>query len=398
MMRKWRAWFAGSGRRTDLDLPVDLTSPEFFANPAPIYAALRENAPVAPVAGGGFILSRHADIVAAMSDSRLGNAPSRFSVLAEKNRDKSVAAAVAANIPPFLDKPRHIEMRRAVSGAFHTTFRNAQDWIGTCAREAVETRHGKDVDLIAEVARPYVCRVMSRFVGLPDEADAIKAATNGFFHLFAPISDRAVFEQVNRQLVDARSFIARSLDANPQSASLLCALTEAGLCREEVVDNALLVLADGIENIEAAIALSFRHIFKHREDIPTGTPTDAIVDECLRLDTPGQIIPRVAREDLELEGVSISKGMPVFLALGSANLDDAAFSEPTAFRLDRPTRNVLTFGLGRHSCIGAPLGKLQIVAMIDALTAAGASPRNEKQIDFHHRFGHRWPRSFSIQF
>jgi hypothetical protein len=53
-------------------------APAFFADPEAIYTPLRAQAPIAPVKQGGFLLTRHADIVAAFSDAALGNAPSRF--------------------------------------------------------------------------------------------------------------------------------------------------------------------------------------------------------------------------------------------------------------------------------------------------------------------------------
>ena len=86
---------------------MDLLSPEVVADPYPLYAALRRDHPLAELVQGGYLLTRHADVMAAFTNPDLGNAPSRFSVLAARNRGKYVAADIAANIPPFHDMPEH---------------------------------------------------------------------------------------------------------------------------------------------------------------------------------------------------------------------------------------------------------------------------------------------------
>ena len=68
-------------------LPLDLSGQCIADDPHHTYRWLRENMPVAPVAGGGYLLTRHADVMAAFTDDRLGNAPSRFAVLHPRRAD-----------------------------------------------------------------------------------------------------------------------------------------------------------------------------------------------------------------------------------------------------------------------------------------------------------------------
>jgi cytochrome P450 len=57
----------------------------------------------------------------------------------------------------------------------------------------------------------------------------------------------------------------------------------------------------------------------------------------------------------------------VTLWLSSGNRDEAAFPEPDRFDLARSPNKHLSLGVGRHFCIGSYLGRVEIIAMLDAL-------------------------------
>lgn len=395
MIRKWTSWLGGSARVPDppVRVPVDLADAALWADPVPAWDWLRRHAPLADVAGGGHLLTRHADVMAALADPSLGNAPSRMSVLAPRQRGQHVAADVAAHIPPFLDKPAHVPVRQALSSAFHRVMKSAPLWLPDLARAAVAPCRGQTVDLPGRIARPFCADVMARFIGLPPDRQAIGAASEGFFHLFAPIRDRAMLDHANAALGAARAFIARAVADRAQGPQddLISHLLGAGLTPAETADNALLVLADGIENIQAGIVMAFDLLARH-----PGRHDEAALREVLRLSTPGQIIPRVTRVETTLAGKSLGAGVPVFLALGSANLDPAAHPDPGRFDPGRDLSQVLIFGRGRHRCIGEPLGLLQIRAMVEALARAGARRADDRPLAYQPRFGHRWPVGMAI--
>ena len=56
--------------------------------------------------------------------------------------------------------------------------------------------------------------------------------------------------------------------------------------------------------------------------------------------------------------VTIPAGKPIFLLIGSANLDPEAWTDPDVFNINRNLREApnLAFGFGLHSCLGAALG------------------------------------------
>jgi cytochrome P450 len=383
-------------------LPLNLSAPAFVRDPYPTYAWLRANAPVAEIAGGGFLITRHADVMAAFTDPNLGNAPSRFSTLNAKNAGKYVAADLASHIPPFLDAPAHIAVRCAVSRAFFAAMRGFETRVAQLAEARVAALRDGD-DLIGSGAQPFALEVMNAFCGVDVSAAAMKSHTMSFFHLFAPLKDPAVFAEVNEDMAAFRAVMARSYEARIDGSFIahLRAAADAGaeITADHVIDNAVLVYADGVENVEAAVA-SLMLVFEAEglwQALRAGdVDLEAAVREGLRLQTPAQFVPRVARAAHERSGVAIAKDMPVFLGLGSANWDAEAIADADLFDLGRGSGAIVTFGQGRHRCIGEPLGVMQITVFLRALIAQGVRPA-ARDVTYHARPGHRWPEALPIR-
>jgi len=93
------------------------------------------------------------------------------------------------------------------------------------------------------------------------------------------------------------------------------------------------------------------------------------VEETLRYDTSTQMILRVTRAPVTVPGVDIDHGQRVLLLIGSANRDEEVFPDPEAYDLDRNTQSLISFGGGRHFCMGAALARLEArVALTELAT------------------------------
>ncbi len=68
---------------------------------------------------------------------------------------------------------------------------------------------------------------------------------------------------------------------------------------------------------------------------------------------------RYAREDVTIAGVTIPRGEMVFAVLASANRDERQFPSPDSLDITREPNKHLSFGLGAHFCLGAPLARLE---------------------------------------
>lgn len=97
---------------------------------------------------------------------------------------------------------------------------------------------------------------------------------------------------------------------------------------------------------------------------PRGIP--AAIEECLRIESPVAMMPRHCAVDTEIAGQVIPAGSEVFPVFGAANVDPEAFPDPARFDIDRkPTH--FAFGRGIHTCVGAPLGRMQIRVLIETI-------------------------------
>ena len=68
---------------------------------------------------------------------------------------------------------------------------------------------------------------------------------------------------------------------------------------------------------------------------------------------------QVASVDTTIAGEHIQAGEFITLCLGSANRDEAEFSDPEVFDMERTPNRHLAFGHGIHFCLGAPLARLE---------------------------------------
>jgi cytochrome P450 len=90
------------------------------------------------------------------------------------------------------------------------------------------------------------------------------------------------------------------------------------------------------------------------------------VEESLRLESPIQVLPRLATADSVVGGVPIPAGSVLVLLYGAGNRDSDKFADPSRFDIDRGhlQRDSLAFGLGKHRCAGAPLARLEGVEIL----------------------------------
>ena len=91
------------------------------------------------------------------------------------------------------------------------------------------------------------------------------------------------------------------------------------------------------------------------------------IEEFLRYESPLQIMPRVARSDIEIRNRTIRTGQAVILSLGSANRDPAQFPDPDRLDIGRRNNRHLAFGWGIHFCLGAPLARVEAQGAINSM-------------------------------
>ena len=91
------------------------------------------------------------------------------------------------------------------------------------------------------------------------------------------------------------------------------------------------------------------------------------VEELLRYETPLPLFARWVLQDFTYQGVELKQGMEVALLYAAGNRDERRFVNADQLDLTRADNPHLTFGLGTHYCLGAPLARLELQVALATL-------------------------------
>lgn len=377
---------------------------EIISNPYPVYQYLRQHEPIQRSTTGAWVLSRYEDIAAALVDPRLGNAPSKFAAVNKRNADRYLCADLANNILPFLDPPDHTAPRKLVSHNFHQYLVKHPPPLEELAEQVMEDipRSG-DFDLLSQFATPYTAKVFCHLLGIEEkQIPTLLQWSDWFFYLLTVIPSWHARIQIDQALADFRAFIAQLVEQRKSSPGsdlvsyLLQANEEQAQLEEiQIIDNLILLFADGVENVDKAIcnAVTLLVEFPGQRELLDRHPEllPRAVDECLRYESPAQLIGRVAREDCEIRAQAVRKDEAILLLLGSANRDPEQFESPDRFDISRKPNPHLSFGKSRHGCVGGLFVRQEMQAALKViLNRMPEIELSRPDLTWQPRMGHRW--------
>jgi cytochrome P450 len=349
----------------------DLSSPAFKANPYPFYALLRAEAPVHRVRLAlwlrVWLVTRYDDVLFVIKDGPFSN---EFM----KHRMRWLPRRLQPLTRHLLnaDPPDHRRLRTLVSKAFTP---RAVERLGvrmqTICDEALDAaeRAGR-MDLVQDYALRLPFTIIAEMLGIPTRdrerfrswTDAVARGSSGSVLHFL-LGTPALLESAAylRDLVARR----RSEPSDDILTALLQA-EEAGdrLTEDEVIGMLGLLILAGYETTMHLISAGTLALLQHPEQLRRFTSEPDVVEpaieELLRYTSPLEVGAfRLAREDVEIAGVTIPKGDVVLGVLGSANHDPSRFEQPEVLNLTREPNRHLAFGSGIHVCLGAPLARLE---------------------------------------
>lgn len=354
---------------------VDRVLDEGFlaGDPFPALARLRTEAPVTRHdATGAWVLSRHADVVAASRD------PETF---CSGKGILLMEIGAEYDSPPTMmhtDPPAHTRYRRLVQPAFAPSVMRALDAaITQRARAAVAALPaGEPVDVVAELAVPFPLRVISDLLGIPEDDwprfyEWSEAAIPGATDWPPERTAELMGEMVTYLLATAA---ARRADPQDDVISLLATVDVDGdrLDDTELAMFLVQLLVAGNETTRNALSGGLVAFADHPDQWARlrSEPglVDSAVEEVLRWTTPVVYFMRTTTRETTIGGVTLPADTPVVLHYLAANRDEAEFG-PTADRFDiaRSPNHHVAFGTGPHFCLGAALARIELRAVLAAL-------------------------------
>jgi cytochrome P450 len=351
---------------------------EIHEDPYPVYARLRAEAPVYRNEELDFwALSRHVDVLAAFRNV------DAFSNAHGVSLDPSAFGPDAHRFMSFLalDPPRHTRMRSLVGKGF-TPSKVAQmeNEIRAITLEHLGPALERGTfDFVADFAGKVPMDVISELVGVPAAdrseirrlADLVVHREDGVYDVPQAGLDAALsLVGYYQGMVDERRKAPRD---DLTSALTVAELDGERLADEEIVGFLFLMVVAGNETTTKLLGNAWYWAWRHPDQRATPFDDPARVpdwiEETLRFDTSSQMLLRMARTNVELHGARIAEGDRVLLLVGSANRDGSVFPDPDRYDLDRDTSKLVSFGSGRHFCMGAPLARLEARVALGELVA-----------------------------
>ncbi len=378
--------------------------PEFSSDPYPHYRELRAHAPVhfAPEAHV-WCVSRYEDVQAVLRADDVFSSRAMFTMIMNNGKEGAPPLSWAAirflvslfartRLNPLTfanarnliaeDGERHTSLRAVVNRGF--TPRRVAAWekrAREVADECLARIARRDrFDLVEELSIPLPVTIISEMLGIEPErradfkrwSDAIITNSTGSGRAtpFSPAFGSALAEMIRYV-----SGVARERRRNPADDVISTIVAEQdggqGLSDREVFQFVLLLLVAGNETTTNLIGNTVNALLRHPDACERVAADPALVpfalEETLRWDAPVQLVFRTVRQDVDVAGVRIPKGAIACALLGSANRDERRFADPDRFDIDRDTQGILSFGFGKHFCLGASLARLEARVALEAL-------------------------------
>jgi cytochrome P450 len=367
-----------------------LATAETWADPWPMYRALRDLDPVHHVVPPGrpdddyYVLTRHADIWAAARDHETFSSALGLTV----NYGELELIGLQDNPPMVMqDPPVHTEFRKLVARGF--TPRQVEA-VEPKVREFVVERIERLLadgggDIVVDLFKPLPSMVVAHYLGVPEEdrarfdgwTDAIVAANTAEGGISSALE--TVGEAVGSMMAYFTELIERRR-TEPEDDTI-SHLVSAGVGADGDIAGTLSVLAFVFTMITGgndtttgmlggAVQLLHqrpdqRRLLAEQPDLINGA-----VDEFLRLTSPAQALARTVTRDVTIGDTTVPEGRRVLLVYGSANRDERHFgSDAGELDVQRKPRNILTFSHGAHHCLGAAAARMQSrVALTELLS------------------------------
>ena len=340
----------------------DNTDPQLISHLYDRIEDVRSQCPVAwSTANGGFwMLTKYSDVVEASRDWETFTVTQGIMI--------PPTGATMPVIPAELDPPRHSKLRRLVLPAF--TDKSLAQW-APGIRELVADAFAPllptgRADIVQDIARPVPVLAICLVLGIHRDWQLIRRLAEEFL---AAIGQP---ELAREKALALEAFLHEEVMARKGQPvrDLLGAYVNAEVDGEPLPDHEilglvqLLVVAGHETTVNGMGMVLYRLVSEpglRERVLADRSLVDRIIDETLRLHPPVWNLGRTVRTETTMRGSTMCPGERVMLVFGGANRDPDKFANPDSFDVDRPgITQHLTFGSGRHRCIGEALARLEL--------------------------------------
>lgn len=359
-------------------------SPEFRADPYPIYARFRSEDPVHRNALGAWLLTRYDDVSAVLRDPRFA-AHDISQTIRGKRRflpagDIDALSDAIEQWLMLINPPDHTRLRRLVSrpfqpGSIKQLRPKVEQIVAGVMRRARPTGR---MDVINDLALPLAVGMIAHILGVPDDGqERVRYWTDGIARVLDPLRSLEEYAEMNRIAGEFSEYFRglfrerRRAPKDDLISALMTAEHGAETTEKELLSVCMLLFASGEKTTVNLIGNAMLALLRHRDQLaalrahPQLMPT--AIQEFLRYDSPVQLSTRIPGEDVAFDGTTIPAGSLVFVSLGAANRDPRRFASADRLDVARSDNRHLAFSAGIHYCLGSALALLEAETAISAM-------------------------------
>ncbi|MFB6556592.1 cytochrome P450 [Streptomyces sp. NPDC056405] len=330
---------------------------QYRAGPGPVRTELPS--------GTVWLVTRHEDVRAVLTDPRISADPSRPGF---PKASRTGGAPSQYEVPGWfvaMDPPEHGRFRKTLIPEF--TVRKVRE-LRPAIQQIVDERidamlaAGTSADLVESFALPVPSLVISSLLGVPRaDRDFFEDRTRVLVRLSSTDEER---DKATQALLRYLGRLIQIKQRRPGD-DLISRLIAAGtLSRQELSGVSMLLLIAGHETTANNIGLGVVQLLAN----PQWIGDDRIVEELLRYYSVADLVAfRVAVEDVEVGGRLIRAGEGIVPLLAAANHDDTVFAAPREFDPERSARSHVAFGYGVHQCLGQNLARAEMEIALGTL-------------------------------
>ena len=360
---------------------VDLSDPKTFVAGVPheYFRVLRKEDPVhwqeeceLPVflpGPGYWALTRYEDVAFVSKHPEIFSSAGGSSSLNElRPRERRMAREQLIQMDP----PGHTELRNLMNVEFkRRVVRETEAHMRTIVCETLDRLESRsECDFVDGVSAPISLRVLTNFLGVPDEYTArfyrwtnttMRFGEPGAFNLL-----RARFALL--QIFVQSALLARERRKRPTpdvfSSLVNGEFRGAPLTRMMTQVNFFLLIIAGNETTRNALSGGIQALCEHPEQFDRLRRAPSLlpqaIEEILRWISPVMQFRRTAMRDTKIGDQEIRKGEKVVMYYGAANRDPSVFEDPEVFDITRKPNPHLAFGIGTHFCMGSHIARLEM--------------------------------------
>jgi cytochrome P450 len=362
-------------------LPAD-----FYANPYPVYALLRETEPVRRMPDGSYFLTRYDDLVAVYRDAHTFSSDKKVEFTPKYGAGSPLLEHHTTSLV-FNDPPLHTRVRKLIMGALtRRAIAEMEPGLITLV-DGLLDRIGAQGggDLIEDFASAIPVEIIGNLLGVPHED---RGPLRGWsLAILGALEPRLTPEQEalgNRSVSEFTAYLKdlvahrRAHPGDPEHDVLTRLIQGEGagerLTESELLQNCVFILNAGHETTTNLIGNALVALQEWPDEkaallermsrlAPDAAALEAdlslAVDEFLRFESSNQLGNRRALRACQVGGVALDEGALVTLCIGAANRDPAQFADPDRLDLRREYTRHLAFGFGIHQCAGLSLARLE---------------------------------------